>query len=132
MDTAVHEGSKQAMPMATKTLKDEDIKVLFKPGGASAAAAPHELFGSGFTFRIDWGNKHGHWNLRLNSSAITKDSRVFCSASEFGGGDQADFIGAARYTVHNVAPQDGHVDIWLEVEWGADIRVHVDYLVVNP
>src|SRR5689334_8561298 len=130
-EAAVHEGSKQGMAMATKTLKDEDVKVLFGSGSASGAASPKSLAGDGFTFRVDWGNKHGHWNLRLNSDAITKDSRVFCSASEFTGGDQSDFIGGARYTVHNIAPQDGHVDIWLEIDWNSDLRVHVDYLVVN-
>jgi hypothetical protein len=41
-------------------------------------------------------------------------------------------MGAARYTVHNVSPQNGVVSVWLEIAWDSDIRVHLDYLVVNP
>lgn len=84
-------------------------------------------------YRHDWGNLHGQWILNLNWGAINCNSLVFVSASEFSGGDQqCDFIGAARYTVHNVSPHNGQVSVWLEVEWNSDIRVHLDYLVINP
>ena len=36
------------------------------------------------------------------------------------------------YTVHNVAPRAGGVDIWVNIEWDSDIRIYVDYLVINP
>ena len=34
-----------------------------------------------------------------------------------GGADAGKFIGAARYTLHNVAPRAGGVDIWINIEW---------------
>jgi hypothetical protein len=49
-----------------------------------------------------------------------------------GGPDNGKFLGAARYTLHNVAPRAGGVDIWVNIEWGSDIPLYVDYLVVNP
>lgn len=115
----------------TESVKHEHVKPL--PGTTPPAAiTPQNLAGTGFTYRHDWGNLHGQWILNLNWNAITCNSRVFVSASEFGGGDQCDFTGAARYTVHNVSPHAGTVTVWVEVEWNSDIRLHVDYLVVNP
>ena len=38
----------------------------------------------------------------------------------------------AKYTLMNVAPRAGGVDIWVNIDWGSDIRIYVDYLVVNP
>ncbi|MGE3310663.1 MAG: hypothetical protein AB7O66_11895, partial [Limisphaerales bacterium] len=84
------------------------------------------LSGDGFTYRHNWGNRHGQWKLRLNWGAIRAGSRVFVSISECG------HMGAARYTVHNVAPSDGGVTVWVNVEWGSPIPLCVDYLVVNP
>lgn len=107
-------------------------------GAASAmlgAAAPApELSGTGFTYRHNWGARHGAWTLRLNWGALTPRSRVLVSIGEgaAGGPDAGKFIGSARYTVHNVAPRAGGVDIWVNIEWGSDILLYVDYLVVNP
>lgn len=41
-------------------------------------------------------------------------------------------MGAARYSLFNVAPRAGGVDIWINIEWSADILLYVDYLIVNP
>ena len=49
-----------------------------------------------------------------------------------GGPDAGKFIGSARYTLHNVAPRSGGVDIRVNVEWSSDILLYADYLVVNP
>jgi hypothetical protein len=108
--------------IATETVKEHDVKAL---------ASPENLIGTGFTTRVDWGAKNGQWILNLNWGAVTKDSRVFVAIGEGapGGGK---FIGAARYTVHNIAPQDGRVSVWVEIEWSSPIRLYVDYLVVNP
>jgi len=114
--------------------------------GAADAAAVHrlrpdrgiavepELSGAGFTYRHDWGQRRGQWLLRLNWSAVAPQSRVLVAISEGAGGgpDSGKFIGAARYTVHNVAPRAGGVDIWVDIEWSSDISLYVDYLVVNP
>lgn len=93
-----------------------------------------ELSGTGFTYRHNWGPRHGPWVLRLNMAVITAKSQVFVSIAEgaAGGPDAGKFIGAARYTVHNVAPRAGGVDIWVNIEWSSDIPLYVDYLIVNP
>jgi hypothetical protein len=92
------------------------------------------LTGTGFTYRHNWGLRRGQWTLRLNWSDVSAQSHVFVSIAEgaAGGPDAGKFIGAARYTLHNVAPRAGGVDIWVNVEWSADIPLYVDYLVVNP
>lgn len=101
---------------------------------AGAAAPEPELSGTGFTYRHNWGARHGQWLLALNWEAVNPRSRVLVSIAEgaAGGPDNGKFIGAARYTVYNVAPRAGGVDIWVNIEWGSDILLYVDYLVINP
>ncbi len=101
---------------------------------ASAAAPEPEFSGNGFTYRHNWGSRRGQWILRLNWSAVNPVSRVLVAIGEgaAGGPDAGKFIGAARYTVHNVAPRAGGVDIWVNIEWDSDIPLYVDYLIVNP
>ena len=117
----------QADQMADATA----VRQLFQNRGT---AVEPELSGTGFTYRHDWGARRGQWLLRLNWSAVTPQSRVLVAIAEGAGGgpDSGKFIGAARYTVHNVAPRAGGVDIWVNIEWSADISLYVDYLVVNP
>lgn len=99
-----------------------------------AATPQPELSGTGFTYRHDWGSLRGQWTLRLDWPDVNPRSQVFVSIGEgaAGGPDAGKFIGAARYTVHNVAPRAGGVDIWVNIEWEADIALYADYLVVNP
>jgi hypothetical protein len=98
------------------------------------ASPQPELSGTGFTYRHNWGARHGQWKLQLNLGDVGPTSRVFVSISEGSAPDvdAGKFIGAARYTVHNVAPRVGGVDIWVNIEWDSDIRLYADYLVVNP
>ena len=104
------------------------------PGGAAAGQPEPELSGTGFTYRHNWGLRRGQLVLRLNWSAITPRSRVLVAIGEgaAGGVDAGKFIGSARYTLHNVAPRAGGVDIWVNIEWSSDIPLYVDYLIVNP
>lgn len=104
----------------------------FLPAGAGAEEPA--LSGNGFSYRHDWGRRRGQQTLRLNWGAVNSRSRVLVSIGEgvAGGTDNGKFVGSARYTVHNVAPRAGGVDIWVNIEWGADISIYVDYLVVNP
>lgn len=102
---------------------------------SSGADSPEPaLTGTGSTYRHDWGRRRGQHVLRLNWGAVDRRSHVFVSIGEgvAGGADNGKFVGAARYTVHNVAPRAGGVDVWVDIEWGADVPVYVDYLVVNP
>lgn len=101
---------------------------------APAAMPQPELSGNGFTYRHDWGARRGQWVLRLNWAAATPRSRVLVAIGEGapGGPDAGKLVGSARCTVHNVAPRAGGVDIWVNIEWSADIALYADYLVVNP
>ncbi len=100
---------------------------------ASASQEP-ALSGTGVTYRHNWGPRRGQWTLRLNWGVVNPRSHVFVSIGEgaAGGPDAGKFIGAARYTLHNVAPRAGGVDIWVNIEWSSDILLYADYLVVNP
>lgn len=128
-------GSPEPAPSAyAEVSQDADVAAV-RPlaqgaGGGSPEAA---LSGDGFTYRHDWGLRRGQHVLRLNWGAVGPRSRVLVSVGEGAGGgtDNGKFVGAARYTVHNVAPRAGGVDIWVNIEWGADISIYVDYLVVN-
>lgn len=108
-----------------------------QPAGASTPFAEGglepALSGAGFTYRHNWGLRRGQCVLRLNWADVGPKSQVFVSIAEgaAGGPDAGKFIGAARYTVHNVAPRAGGVDVWVNIEWSADIPLYVDYLVVN-
>jgi hypothetical protein len=102
---------------------------------SSGATSPEpELSGSGFTYRHNWGARRGQWTLRLNLNGVTPRSMVFVSIGEgvAGGPEAGKFVGSSRYTLHNVAPRAGGVDIWVNIEWGADILLYADYLMVNP
>lgn len=116
---------------ATLTVDESAVQQLFGPQGG---ISPQELAGTGFTFRIDWGDRHGSWKLNLDLGSITSRSRVFVAIGEgaAGGPDAGKFIGAAKYHLNNVAPRNGGVDIWVDIDWGSDIRLYADYLVVNP
>jgi hypothetical protein len=107
---------------------EQKVQEVFQVGGGASA---QELVGNGFTYRHDWGDRNGQHILHLNWGAINNNSRVFVSISEGqpGGGK---FIGSARYTLYNVAPSNGRVSIWINIEWSSPIRLSVDYLVINP
>ncbi len=89
---------------------------------ARAEEADIEL--TGVTYRHNWGARRGQWVLRLNWGAVSSRNHVYVAIHE------GNFIGAARYTLHNVAPRDGGVDIWVNIEWGSNINLFADYLVV--
>lgn len=111
-----------------QSVDEQKVLELFKLGEGVSTEA---LTGNGFTYRHDWGDRNGQWTLNLNWGAITDNSRVFVAIAEgkAGGGK---FIGSAKYTLHNVAPSNGRVSIWVNIEWSSPIRLYVDYLVVNP
>lgn len=100
----------------------------------SADSPQPALSGTGVSYRHDWGRRRGQQILRLNWAVVNRRSHVFVSIGEgvAGGPDSGKFVGSARYTLHNVAPREGGVDIWVNIEWGSDIPIYVDYLVVNP
>jgi hypothetical protein len=109
----------------------EEVGQLGVPGeGASIAL----LFGNGYRYRHNWGNRKGQHILPLNWGLITPQSLVFVAIGEgaAGGIGNGKFIGQARYTLHNVAPQNGVISIWVNIEWPNPIPLYVDYFVFNP
>lgn len=98
------------------------------------AAPQPALSGDGFSYRHNWGARRGQWKLQLNWADVNPRSRVFVAIGEGNAPDvdAGKFIGGARYTLHNVAPRAGGVDIWVNIEWNSDISLYADYLVVNP
>lgn len=125
-----------AVPAAFAELRQDvdENAVRQLPGAAPAGLPQPELSGTGFTYRHNWGLRRGQLVLRLNWSVITPRSRVMVAIGEgaAGGVDAGKFIGSARYTLHNVAPRAGGVDIWVNIEWSSDIPLYVDYLIINP
>jgi hypothetical protein len=109
----------------------EEVLQLGAPqDGASAAA----FFGNGYRYRHNWGSLNGQHILPLSWPLITSNSLVFVAIGEGvpPNTTAGKKIGAARYTVHNVAPQNGVVSIWVNIEWANPIRLYVDYFVFNP
>lgn len=108
-------------------VKEQEVHSLVADTDVGAQA----LIGTGFTYRHDWGDRNNQWKLNLNWGAVNRNSRVFVAIAE-GAPNGGKFLGNARYTLHNVAPNDGVVSIWVNIEWNSPIRLYVDYLVVNP
>ena len=125
--------SVRAEPWAEVT-ETADVQALSPLPGSPEGVGTQDLAGSGWTYRHDWGNKRGQWTLRLNMGGVGPRTRAFVAIAEgaAGGPDGGKHLGAARYTLHNVVPRAGGVDIWVNIEWGSDIRIYVDYLVINP
>lgn len=116
-----------ALPDAQPADESAVVRVGGEPSGG---AGTQELIGTGFAYRHDWGDWRGQVILRLNWDFVNANTRVFVSIAE-GAGGGGKFIGNARYTVHNVAPRPGGVDIWVNIEWSSPIRLYVDYLAIN-
>jgi hypothetical protein len=111
-------------------VNEHQVHQLFKTGAEGTIGATG-LTGNGFTYRHDWGNRNGQHILELTGGSFTNNSMVFVAIGEGapGGGK---FIASARYTLHNVAPSNGRVKIWVNIEWNFPIRLYVDYLIINP
>ena len=115
----------------TAQIDEKHVKLLSGQGTdtGTLAAEGHSLTYPDFTYRHDWGNRKGSLKLTLTSSRIHWNSNVFVSISEHDGiqtvsqnGDPVyrgptPMMGGARYTVHNVAPRGGAVEIWVHIDW---------------
>ncbi|UNO42929.1 hypothetical protein [Streptomyces sp. MST-110588] len=99
-----------------------------KPAGVSA----QDLQGFGYTYRHNWGPRNGWWVLNLTSNSFTANTRAFVSISEGPTSSGGKFIGNARYSVYNIAPDNGVVAIRVFVDWPNPIGLVVDYFFVNP
>jgi len=82
----------------------------------------------------------GHGTFRVHMSGFPEGligggTGVFATITELGEDRPAvnvPFIGAARMLVGNIAPNDdGTIDVLVTVEWGSDLDIGMEILVVN-
>jgi hypothetical protein len=73
---------------------------------------------------------NGDFVLNLSWPAVTARSAVFVAIGEgaAGGPTAGKYIRRAKFTLFNVAPYNGGVSIWVNVNWGSPIRLYVDYV----
>jgi hypothetical protein len=124
-ELAAKTGGESDLSEETQSAKEENVTQVFPVG-----AVPGELRGTGFSYRHDWGDLNGEWILKLNWGAVNRESHVFVAIGE-GAAGGGKFIGGACYTLHNVAPRAGGVDIRINIDWDDPLRIYVDYFVVN-
>ncbi|MEG4085778.1 hypothetical protein [Microcoleus sp. POL10_C6] len=115
---------------AVQENQDAKVEEVDQFGMSQEGASPEAFFGNGYRYRHDWGDRNGQHILNLNWGIITPNSLVFVAIGE-GASGGGKFIGNARYTLHNVAPNNGVVSIWVNIKWGTPIRLSVDYFVFN-
>jgi hypothetical protein len=119
----------------TAELDSTEARLLFEQDVALAAT---DLTFPDFTYRHEWGFKHGWWRLNLTSSQIRASSNVFVSISELGelgtipGPGPKPHMGDARFSVYNVVPYDGGVEVRVFIDWSSPIFTQLSYLIVNP
>ncbi|MEV7443245.1 hypothetical protein AB0O22_19260 [Streptomyces sp. NPDC091204] len=78
-------------------------------------------------------NFHGDFFLtvRLPTAQVNSFSQVAVSICELNS-DGIPFIGNAKMEVHNVAPHgDGRIIVRAEVHWGSNLKVRLNYIIVN-
>jgi len=111
------------------TLTAADLRPLFRPMDGDGTA--RAISGNGFAARINWGSRNGLIVLTINATFITNSTIIYVAAGE-GTGTGGKFMGAARYTVHNVAPDTGTVAVRFEIAWPTPINLTADYLFIEP
>ncbi len=119
---ATYAPAEKAMESQMATENDPGVTITtLGPGGLTGAALRYS----------GWESRHGWQTYDFNWSAIRANSHVFVSVSEVtNNGDR--FLGLAHYTVHNIAPHDGRVEFVLFIDWGSNVRVSTDILVIDP
>jgi hypothetical protein len=77
---------------------------------------------------------HGKVLLNIQRPNIQPLSKVFASVCEFKEVNKAltPFVGDARMYICNIAPAEGSVQVWVNVDWGSDLNLFINLLVVNP
>lgn len=71
--------------------------------------------------------------VTFKDGRIRSTSRIFASAGELRATRLVapNVIGSARILTANVSPREGEVDVWVEIDWGTDLEIHVS-IIVDP
>ncbi|MCF0069598.1 M12 family metallopeptidase [Dyadobacter sp. CY261] len=73
---------------------------------------------------------HGRALLNIPNSRISAYSTVFASISEYASDPRTSrFIGSARMGVYNIAPYNGGVYVWVEVDWSQPLNTCIDLFI---
>ena len=69
--------------------------------------------------------------VTFKDARIRWTSRVVASAGEHRPTRLVapNIIGSARILAANVSPREGEVDVWVEIDWGTDLEIHVSIMV---
>jgi hypothetical protein len=78
---------------------------------------------------FDWGSWNGDVVLNLSGTPTFTNEPAFASVSEAGIGN-GEFIGAAKITVNNVSVSGSNIAVWLTINWGSPLHIHVHYLAI--
>ncbi len=74
---------------------------------------------------------HGTVQLNISNNSISANSKVFVAISEYSSNPRTTrFIGAAKMGIYNIAPYNGGVRVWAEVNWFQPINVCLDLLIL--
>jgi hypothetical protein len=88
------------------------------------------------TVRILWSGLKGEVVRKVKWPSIKHSSVIHISACEAGGGHtfgpRDRFIGDARISIHNIAPEDDNtVAFWISVDWGDPLDVFTDITILE-
>lgn len=69
--------------------------------------------------------------VTFKDQRIRSTSRIVASAGELRATRLVapNIIGSARIMAANVSPREGEVDVWVDIDWGTDLEVHVSIMV---
>jgi hypothetical protein len=91
------------------------------------------------SLRAGFGRRRGEFVANLVNApqvrVVRPDWRVFAAAGEgIVDGDltAGKLMGAAKFTVNNVVPENGSVKVWVTIAWEQPIVLFIDYLLIPP
>jgi hypothetical protein len=104
--------------------------------GEAGVSAPSPLDVGGPTLlRVYWGKANGRVQCNLSDPDINHQSVVVVTASE---GDDSDstaspqrFVGAANFTVSDIAPNDGGVSFIVNIDWDNPLNLWTDIAIMK-
>ena len=117
-------------------MENKEIKQPIQNASADDVGVKPTLVGplTGAALRYDgWRNiSWGHNSFGFNWNRIHAGSHVFVSASEVDNAGNR-FMGAARYTVQNIAVKERRVEFYILIDnFQGKVRVSTDILTIDP